>query len=178
MLFFYSGSKSRLCFRETQALSRMFASGSESYFAAKGLGLCSRRAPLQAGSSVQRISACSWRRLAHTLQVTQVERTKFVERTRVLEIGAASADSPHERDPRRQVSDEANLSRMQHVRWWLGLGANRLFCQKLTVITQLPIVLLDDNSGSAMHFGFGAGLRRHNFPRQCRNAGRDHQLSR
>ena len=61
MLFFNSGSKSRLGFRETQALSRMLASGSEAHFAAKGLGLCSRRAPLQAGSSVQRISACSWR---------------------------------------------------------------------------------------------------------------------
>ena len=82
------------------------------------------------------------------------------------------------RDPRRQVSDEANLSRMQHVRWWLGLCANRLFCQKLTVITQLPVVVLDDNSCSAMHFGSGAGLGRHNFPRQCRNAGRHHQLSR
>ena len=63
------------------------------------------------------------------LRVTQVERTMFVERTRALEIGAASADAPHKRDPRRQVSDEANLSRVQRVRWWLGLGANRLFCQ-------------------------------------------------
>ena len=75
----------------------------------------------------------------------------FVERTRALEIGAASADAPHKRDPRRQVSDEANLSRMQRVRWWLGLGANRLFCQKLTVITELPIVVLDDNFGLIMH---------------------------
>ena len=115
-------------------------------------------------SSVQRISACSWRRLVRALRVTQVERTMFVERKRVLEIGAASADAPHKRDPRRQVSDEPNLSRMQHVRWCLGLGANRLFCQTLTVITQPPVVVLDDNSGSAMHFGSGAGLGRHNFP--------------
>ena len=145
-IVFYSGSKSRIGFRETQALSRMFASGSEAHFAAKDLVLCSRRAPLQAGSSVQRISACSWRRLARALRVTQVERTMFVERTRALEIGAASADAPHKRDPRRQVSDEANLSRVQRVRWWLGLGANRLFCQTLTVITELPVVVLDDNA--------------------------------
>ena len=87
--FFYSGSKSRLGFRETQALSRMFACESEAHFAAKDLGLCSRRAPLEAGSSVQRISARSWRRLARALRVTQVERTTFVERKSVLEIGAA-----------------------------------------------------------------------------------------
>ena len=45
------------------------------------------------------------------------------------------------------MSNEANLSRMQHVRWWLGFGANRLFCQRFKVITQLPTVVLGDNSG-------------------------------
>ena len=49
------------------------------------------------------------------------------------------------RDPRRQMSDEAKLSRMQHVRWWLGVGANCLFYQRFTVITQLPVVVPDDN---------------------------------
>ena len=78
---------------------------------------------------------------------TQDGRTKFVESTRVLEISAASVDAAHKRDPRRQMSNEANLSRMQHVRWWLGFGANRLFCQRFKVITQLPTVVLDDNSG-------------------------------
>ena len=82
--------------------------------------------------------------------ITQDGRTKFVESTRVLEIGAASVDAAHKRDPRRQMSNEANLSRMQHVRWWLGFGANRLFCPQFTVITQLPIVVLDDNTGLTM----------------------------
>ena len=45
------------------------------------------------------------------------------------------------------MSDEAKLSRMQHVRWWLGVGANCLFYQRFTVITQLPVVVPDDNSG-------------------------------
>ena len=67
---------------------------------------------------------------------------------------------------------------MQHVRWWLGFGANRLFCPQFTVITQLLIVVLDDNSGLTMRFGSGAGVGRHNLPRQGRNAGRDHQMSR
>ena len=101
-----------------------------------------------------------------------------MERARVLEIGAASVDAPHKRDPRRQKSVEANLSRMQHVRWWLGFGANCLFYQRFTVITQLPVVVPDDNTGLTMHFGSGAGVGRHNFSRQGRNAGRDHQKSR
>ena len=109
--------------------------------------------------------------------IAQDGRTKFVERTRVLEIGAASVDAPHKRDPRRQMSVEANLSRMQHVRWWLGFGANRLFCQ-FTVITQLLMVVLDDNSGLTIRFGSGAGVGRHNLPRHDRNAGRYHQMSR
>ena len=46
------------------------------------------------------------------------------------------------------------------------------------VITELPVVVLDDNAALTMHFGSGASLGRHNFPRQCRNAGRYHQLSR
>ena len=104
--------------------------------------------------------------------IAQDRRTKFVERTRALEIGAASIDAAHKRDPRRQMSNVANLSRMQHVRWWLGFGANRLFCQRFTVITQLPTVVLDDNSGLTMHLGSGAGVGRHNFLRQGRNAGR------
>ena len=105
-----------------------------------------------------------WRALSG---ITQDGRTKFVERTRALEIGAASVDAPHKRDPRRQMSVEANLSRMQHVRWWLGFGANRLFCPQFTVITQLPVVVPDDNPGLTMHFGSGAGVGRHNFPRQA-----------
>ena len=32
-----------------------------------------------------------------------------MESTRVLEIGAASVDAPHKRDPRREMSDEAKL---------------------------------------------------------------------
>ena len=73
------------------------------------------------------------------------------------------------------MSDEAKLSRMQHVRWWLGVSANRLFCPQFTVITQLPVVVADDNSGLTMRSGSGARFGRHNFPRQGRNAGRGHQ---
>ena len=50
------------------------------------------------------------------------------------------------------MSDEAKLSRMQHVRWWLGVGANRLFCPQFTVITQLLVVVPDDSSGLTVRF--------------------------
>ena len=75
------------------------------------------------------------------------------------------------------MSDEANLSRMQHVRWWLGFGANRLFCPQFTVITQLRIVVLDDNSGLTMRLDLEPALDDRTFL-DGRNAGRDHHMSR
>ena len=110
--------------------------------------------------------------------ITQDGRTKFVESTRVLEIGAASVDAAHKRDPRRQLSNEAKCSRMQPVRWWLGFCANRLFCPQFTVITQLAIVVLDDNTGLTMRFDLEQASDDTTFSRQGRNAGRDHQMSR
>ena len=151
---------------ETQALSRMFASGFRD-------ALCGKRP----GPRQQERTSQSWRQRAQNfclqLETTgarylgsrRMGNTKFVERTRALEIGAASVDAPHE------GSKEANVRRGKSFAHAARQVVARVWCKfvssahSFTVITQLPVVP-DDNPGLTMHFGSGAGVGRHNFPRQ------------
>ena len=91
---------------KTQALSKMFASGSEAHFAAKGLVLGSRRAPLQTGGSVQRISACSQRRPARALR----DRAGWEDQVRREHESTRNRCGPR-RCAAQEGSKEANVRR-------------------------------------------------------------------